>query len=339
LFPSAAFESSQKDLAGDPHADDDEDIEMKDVKPAKPVSKSKGKGEAERPPGKSTARRFVVLDSSDAEDEGQPASEDDDASDLSVESDGEEKKDARRDLKKRLGRTRAITTIVESDDSDDDHEMNCDSREGKEILSGAKNKRLSKEAIKLMPKSLPSTKMKKMMDVLKKLFEDTPDEKTLVVSQWTGCLTIVSDYLTEAGIVHVKYQGDMNSNKRDQAVQVFMSKDKARVMLMSLKCGGVGLNLTRASNVISLDPGWSPAIDAQAFDRVHRLGQTRNVIVKRLVIADTVEDRILALQERKQNLANGSLGEGNGMKIGKLSVREIATLFGLDARGRVLVQN
>jgi hypothetical protein len=130
----------------------------------------------------------------------------------------------------------------------------------------------------------------------------------------------------------------MTRPQRDQAVRCFMSKDKARVMLMSLKCGGewslpfakrkldttispgVGLNLTRANNVISLDLGWSQAVEAQAFDRfvlnslsllpsksklvlfrVHRLGQTRPVVVQRLVISDTVEDRILALQERKVN--------------------------------------
>ncbi|KAJ7721949.1 SNF2 superfamily protein [Mycena maculata] len=339
LFPSAAFEPSDKDLA--PDADEDSDIEMEDVKPVKPVSKSKGKAKTQgrRPARKSAARKFVVLDSSDAEvEEDEPASEDDeykdsDLSDFIVESDeDEEEKDARRNMKKPLGKRRAIT-IIDSDD-----EMNDDTPEEKEILFGAK-KKLSKEAIKLMPKFLPSTKMKSMMETLKKLVEEKPDEKTLIVSQWTGCLTIVSDYLTEAGIVHVKYQGDMNRNKRDQAVQVFMSKDKARVMLMSLKCGGVGLNLTRANNVISLDLGWSPAIDQQAFDRVHRLGQTRKVIVRRLVIADTVEDRILALQERKQSLADGSLGEGKGKKIGRLSVRELASLFNLDARGRVLTKD
>lgn len=115
---------------------------------------------------------------------------------------------------------------------------------------------------------------------------------------------------------YFRYQGDMNRDKRDQAVRVFMSKDQARVMLMSLKCGGtsfpclltlplltmcvgVGLNLTRANNVISLDLAWSRAVESQAWDRVHRLGQTKAVNVQRLTIADTVEDRILALQERK----------------------------------------
>ncbi|KAJ7437384.1 P-loop containing nucleoside triphosphate hydrolase protein [Mycena galericulata] len=338
LFSSAAFEPSDKDLAGD--ADEHSDIEMEDVKPVK--SAPKGKGKAKRPARRSAARKFVVLDSSDAEvDEEEPASDDDDykdsdLSDFIVESgEDEEEKDVRRNMKKRLGKRRAITTILDSDE-----EMDDVTPEETEILFGAR-KKLSKEDIKLMPKFLPSTKMKAMMDVLKQLAEEKPDEKTLVISQWTACLDIVSDYLTEAGIVHVKYQGDMNRNKRDQAVQVFMSKDKARVMLMSLKCGGVGLNLTRANNVISLDLGWSPAIDFQAFDRVHRLGQNRKVIVNRLVIADTgkFEDRILALQERKQNLADGSLGEGKGKKIGRLSVRELANLFGLNARGRVLAKD
>jgi SNF2 family DNA or RNA helicase len=103
-----------------------------------------------------------------------------------------------------------------------------------------------------------------MMESLRTWAETHPDEKvclpllsiiplivflyqTLVVSQWTQCLQLVSDYLTENGFLHVKYQGDMDRKKRDLAVRVFMAKDKAQVMLMSLKCGGVGLNLTRAN--------------------------------------------------------------------------------------------
>jgi SNF2 family DNA or RNA helicase len=108
----------------------------------------------------------------------------------------------------------------------------------------------------------------------------------------------------------------MNRKMRDQAIRVFMTKEKVSVMLMSLKCGGVGLNLTRANRkflspphaesalrrpqgVISLDLGWSPAVENQAFDRVHRLGQQRDVTVQRLVITNTVEGRILTLQNRK----------------------------------------
>ncbi|KAK7046715.1 putative ATP-dependent helicase C23E6.02 [Favolaschia claudopus] len=346
IFACAAFEPSDEDLKGDGN---DSDIEMIDAKPetsekpfskGKAASKEKVKAKAKRPARKQAARKFVVVDSDDEDDqEEEENSEDDyedsDMSDFIVQSDeDEEEKDARRTLRKRLGKRKAIETIFDSDDEIEEAE-----EEPKERVVFGRKPRLSKEEIKLIPRFLPSTKMKAMMEVLEKLAKDLPDEKTLIISQWTGCLNIVSDYLTEKGILHVKYQGDMPNSKRQQAVEHFMSKDKARVMLMSLKCGGVGLNLTRANNVISLDLGWSPAIDQQAFDRVHRLGQHRKVRIQRMVIANTVEDRILALQERKQNLADGSLGEGNGKKIGRMSVRELANLFGLDARGRVLADN
>ncbi|KAG6905532.1 hypothetical protein DXG01_002192 [Tephrocybe rancida] len=310
LFSRTAFLPSDVELLpGTP----DEDVKMEG---ADTSVDPKGKGEARL----KRLRRSVASDS-DAE------SFDDDMSDFIVKDDeNEEEKDACLFLKKRLGKRKA-TVILDSDDEETPEE--------REVLFGQKIPR-SAEASKPKPKVLASTKMKYMMERLNKLVEEHPDEKTLIVSQWTGCLSLVSEYLTEKGVIHVKYQGDMNRAKRDQAVRVFMSKDKARIMLMSLKCGGVGLNLTRANNVISLDLGWSQAIEAQSFDR---LGQTRPVVVQRLVISDTVEDRVLAMQERKQLLADGSLGEGSGKKIGKLSVKELANLFGLDHRGRLLIQN
>uniref|UniRef100_A0A8H8CFK2 Uncharacterized protein n=1 Tax=Psilocybe cubensis TaxID=181762 RepID=A0A8H8CFK2_PSICU len=300
LFSRQAFEPTDKELDPDIESDVEECVPKRD----------KGKGKATARPAESD-------------------SDDDDMSDFIVQSDeDEEEKDARRALKKRLGKKRA-NIILDSDDEPD-------TPEEKEIIFGVRKKHVPTEDIKLMPKFLPSTKMKYMMDQLQNLARAHPDEKTLLVSQWTGCLSLISDYLTEKGIPHVKYQGDMSRTKRDQAVQIFMSKEKARVMLMSLKCGGVGLNLTRANNVISLDLGWSQAVESQAFDRVHRVGQERKVLVQRVVIADTVEDRILKMQERKQTLADGSLGEGTAKKMGKLSVKELANLFGLDARGRLL---
>ncbi|KAI0938712.1 hypothetical protein AcV5_000330 [Taiwanofungus camphoratus] len=276
-------------------------------------------------PGRTLRKRKPAKRTLDSDVEGDDDF-DDDLSDFIVESgEDEEEKDARRALKKRLGKRRAIVLSDNEMDFDDD------------VICGANpDVYIPPEQIKLMPKFLPSTKMKRMMELVRTWAEEHPDEKTLIISQWTQCLQLVSDYLTENGFLHVKYQGDMNRSKRDQAVRVFMAKDKATIMLMSLKCGGVGLNLTRANRVISLDLGWSEAVESQAFDRVHRLGQTRPVYVHRLVISDTVEDRVLALQERKKNLADGSLGEGAGKKIGRLSVRELANLFGLDHRGHLL---
>jgi SNF2 family DNA or RNA helicase len=105
-------------------------------------------------------------------------------------------------------------------------------------------------------------------------------------------------------------------------------------MLMSLKSGGVGLNLVRGNQVISLDLAWSHAVESQAFDRVHRIGQVKDVFVNRLTIKDTVEQRIRELQDRKQDMADGSLGEGSGRKLGKLTVSQLAGLFGLNASGQ-----
>ncbi|KAF8340920.1 SNF2 family N-terminal domain-containing protein [Amanita rubescens] len=173
------------------------------------------------------------------------------------------------------------------------------------------------KAIGLVPRFLPSTKMKYMMEAIIKILQEKPDEKILVISQWTSCLALVSEYLREHHVPHEKYQGDMKRAERDKAVREFMTEMKSQVLLLSLKCGGVGLNLTRANNVILLDLAWSQAIESQAFDRVHRLGQTRAVHVQKLVISNTVEDRILQLQLRKQQLADGSLGEGSGKKIGR----------------------
>ncbi|TFK39291.1 SNF2 family N-terminal domain-containing protein [Crucibulum laeve] len=326
LFNRKAFEPSDNDLFPEPQGSSG--VEIFDG--TKKGSKGKGKARNKR-----TVKQRTHLDSDDPIMSDEIPSEDDDDDDMNdfiVRTDEEDdEKDARHIAKKRLGKRRAVVVY----DSED--EIDSNTPEEEEVILGSKRKfEVPEDSIELLPKFLPSTKMKYMMEQLKKLLKERPDEKILIVSQWTGCLSLVSDYLSETGIFHVKYEGDMNRAKRKQAIQVFMSKDKARVMLMSLKCGGVGLNLTRANNVISLDLGWSQAIEAQAFDRVHRLGQRRPVSVQRVVISDTVEDRVLAMQERKQTLADGSLGEGTGKKMGRLTVRELANLFGLDARGHVL---
>ncbi|KAJ7735953.1 SNF2 family N-terminal domain-containing protein [Mycena metata] len=181
----------------------------------------------------------------------------------------------------------------------------------------------------------PSTKMKFMMECITRVLGEGSGQKIIVVSQWTALLSFAAIYLQKAGITYQRYQGNMSRRQRDYSVRQFMKEDGTEpVMLLSLLCGGTGLNLTRANHLICLDLGWSPAIENQAFDRIHRLGQTRPVFIHRVVIADTVEDRILALQERKQNLADGSLGEGKGKSFRALSPKELAVLFGTTLRAR-----
>ncbi|KLO17670.1 hypothetical protein SCHPADRAFT_900413 [Schizopora paradoxa] len=290
-------------------------------------SKGKGKGK-----GKAVKKRTkrAIIDSDEDEDEDDAMDSDDSLDDFIVHSDEDEEM---KDDKKKLKRLHKRKPSKADSNSDSEIEETYD-----EVIIGPGKSRAERdiEVIKTLPKTLPSTKMMSMMESILKWQEEFPDEKVMVISQWTQCLDLVSNYLNTKEIEHVRYQGNMNREKRDKAVRAFMTNKRARIMLMSLKCGGVGLNLTRANRVISMDLGWSEAVESQAFDRVHRLGQERPVFVNRLVIQNTVEDRVLAMQERKKNLADGSLGEGNGKKIGRLSVRELANLFGLDASGRVL---
>ncbi|GAA5830712.1 hypothetical protein JCM5353_004095 [Sporobolomyces roseus] len=126
-----------------------------------------------------------------------------------------------------------------------------------------------------------------------------------------------------------RYQGDMKSDERQQPLKTLKKSKKCKVMLLSLKCGGVGLTLTRANRVISLDLAWSYAVESQSYDRTHRIGQTKEVFVKRLTIANSVEQRIYDLQTKKQGLADASLGEGKAARFGKLSVKDLAALFAL----------
>ncbi|CCA72471.1 related to DNA repair protein RAD16 [Serendipita indica DSM 11827] len=180
----------------------------------------------------------------------------------------------------------------------------------------------------MMSSFMPSTKLQYMMRYIEEVARANPDEKTMVVSQWTSALDLCSDYLRERGISFVTYQGSMNARARTEAVNKFMTKSKVSVMLMSVKCGGVGLNLTRASRVISLDMSWNAATDQQCFDRAHRLGQQREVFIERLTIKDTVEQRMRLIQERKQGLSDAALGEGASSRV-RLTIGELATLFGL----------
>ncbi|KAG2151182.1 SNF2 family N-terminal domain-containing protein [Suillus bovinus] len=298
IFIREAFEPTDTELSGDILASSDD--EMPEISEMI-LQGSKGKGGARR-----IRKKRAVCDSDDESEDD----DDDDMSDFIVEDgEDEEEKDARRNIKKRLRTRRAI--VVESDD-----ELDADERD---VVIGRNPRQVpaSTGEVRMMSRFLPSTKMNHMIEHLEKWAKQYPGDKTIIISQWTECLKLVSDFLVEKKVPHVKYQGSMSRSQRDQAVRVFMTGNTAQVMLMSLKCGGVGLNLTRANRVISLDLGWSEAIESQAFDRVHRLGQQKDVFVHRLVIANTVEDRVLALQERKRNLADGSLGEGSGKKIGR----------------------
>jgi len=130
--------------------------------------------------------------------------------------------------------------------------------------------------------------------------------RALVFSQWTRLLDLVEPRLRAAGLAF----GRLDGSTRDRAgvVGAFQREDGPPVLLVSLRAGGTGLDLTAADHVFLLDPWWNPAVEDQAADRAHRIGQTRPVLVHRLVTRETVEERILELQARKRALADSALG-------------------------------
>jgi superfamily II DNA or RNA helicase len=152
-----------------------------------------------------------------------------------------------------------------------------------------------------------SSKVERLLEALSEAAAD--GHKALVFSQWTSLLDKVEPHLDAAGVAYTRLDG--STRDRGEVVARFQADDGPPVMLVSLKAGGTGLNLTAADHVFLLDPWWNPAVEDQAADRTHRIGQDRPVIVYRLVAKDTVEERILALQQRKRSLADVALGEAD----------------------------
>lgn len=150
-----------------------------------------------------------------------------------------------------------------------------------------------------------SSKVERLLGALEEAASD--GHKALVFSQWTSLLDLVEPHLASAGIRFARLDG--STKDRGAVVAEFQSVDGPPVLLASLKAGGTGLNLTAADHVFLLDPWWNPAAEDQAADRAHRFGQERPVIVYRMVARDTVEERILALQEKKRTLADAALGD------------------------------
>jgi SNF2 family DNA or RNA helicase len=129
----------------------------------------------------------------------------------------------------------------------------------------------------------------------------TEGNKVLIFSQFVKHLDIFKTYFNQKNIPFAYLDGA--TKDRSQAVQEFKENDAVKVFLISIKAGGVGLNLTEADYVFILDPWWNPAVEQQAIDRSHRIGQTRNVFIYKFISKDTVEEKIVALQNRKMSIA------------------------------------
>jgi superfamily II DNA or RNA helicase len=167
-----------------------------------------------------------------------------------------------------------------------------------------------------------SSKMKALVDALSTAAAD--GHKALVFSQWTSLLDLIEPELKDAGICFERLDG--STVDRAGVTQRFEAPQGPPVMLISLKAGGTGLNLTAADHVFLVDPWWNPAVEAQAADRAHRIGQTRPVMVYRLVARETVEEKILQLQEKKRALFEAALGDAGAAAA--LTRDDLLQLFG-----------
>jgi SNF2 family DNA or RNA helicase len=157
-------------------------------------------------------------------------------------------------------------------------------------------------------KAESSSKIERLLEALEEAAAD--GHKALVFSQWTSLLDLVEPHLTNAGIAFTRLDG--STRDRAAVVAEFQDTKGPPVMLVSLKAGGTGLNLTAADHVFLLDPWWNPAVEDQAADRAHRIGQDRPVMVYRMVAKDTVEERIFSLQSKKRAIAEAALGDAGG---------------------------
>jgi len=169
---------------------------------------------------------------------------------------------------------------------------------------------------------LPSAKLDQFGEVLAEILDN--DHKALVFSQFVDHLTILREYLDQQKIVYQYLDGSTPAKQRKKRVDAFQNGE-GDVFLISLKAGGTGLNLTAADFVIHMDPWWNPAVEDQASDRAHRIGQQRPVTIYRLVAQGTIEDKIVALHKTKRDLAD-SLLTGTDVSS-KISTDELLALI------------
>lgn len=174
---------------------------------------------------------------------------------------------------------------------------------------------------------ISSAKIDKCVEILEGVERNDPTEKTIIFSQFTSLLDLIEVPISGKGWKYRRYDGGMSSTHRNQALMDFTDKPEINIILVSLKAGNSGLNLVAASQVIILDPFYNPFIESQAIDRAHRIGQQRQVSVHRLIVRGTVEDRVLALQDKKRKLIEGALDENASKGIGRLNAKDLGFLF------------
>jgi len=164
------------------------------------------------------------------------------------------------------------------------------------------------------------------MQELDNMRRTDPGAKALVFSQFVNMLDLVEHRLYLGGMRCVKLLGSLTLDQRDKAVKSFREDTNTNVLLISLKAGGVALNLTVANYIFLMDPWWNPAAEMQAIDRTHRIGQHKPIYATRIIVSNSIEARLLALQQKKKLVFDGTVG-GDASSMSRLTVDDMRFLF------------
>ncbi|PPD73968.1 hypothetical protein GOBAR_DD29113 [Gossypium barbadense] len=176
-----------------------------------------------------------------------------------------------------------------------------------------------------------SSKVSALLSLLRESRDQKPATKSVVFSQFRTMLLLLEKPLTDAGFKILRLDGSMNAKKRAQVIEEFQvpGLDGPTVLLASLKASGAGINLTAASRVYLIEPWWNPAVEEQAMDRVHRIGQKEDVKIVRLIARNSIEERVLELQERKKKLATEAFGRKGPKHRKEVTIDDLRTLMSL----------
>ncbi len=173
-------------------------------------------------------------------------------------------------------------------------------------------------------KDIPSCKFDQLTSIANEILEE--NHKILIFSQFVESLSRIKKYFDNEKVKYSYIDGSISALNRKKAIDDFQKKDKIKIFLLSLKAGGVGVNLTAADYVVIFDPWWNPAVEAQAIGRAHRIGQKRKVIVYKMIVKDTIEEKMLKLQDKKKNLVKDLITTESSF-FKSLSKNDIIDLF------------
>ncbi|AAS50514.1 AAR147Wp [Eremothecium gossypii ATCC 10895] len=177
-----------------------------------------------------------------------------------------------------------------------------------------------------------SKKVQQCLGIIKTVLDNSTDEKLIVFSQFTTFFDILQFFIKKVlNVSYLRYDGTMNGNVRASVIERFYREKNERLLLISMKAGNSGLTLTCANHVILVDPFWNPYVEEQAMDRCYRISQQREVYIHRLLLKNTIEDRIVELQNRKRTLVENAMDPTELREVNRLGRQELGFLFGINS--------